>query len=255
MGAWADNGGILLITTLFMLLAGINFLAHLRLLHRDYSGIRSEEVRWYLILFVLLSVVLTLTHENLAYDTLYHSATHSFFTVASVMTTTGFASIDYGQWSHPAIALIFLAMFMGGNAGSTAGGVKVIRYVVVFKTLFAELKRILHPRAAISVYIDGRRVHGTILSATFGFLLLFIFTNILLALYLYARGFDEMTSISGALAIVGNIGPGFAHVGPAENFGFFNDLDKVILAIGMIIGRLECYTVYLLLTAAFWKKF
>jgi len=255
MGYWQGNSAILWITTLFMILAGINFLAHLRFVHRDSSGYRSEEVRWYLILFLFFSALLTLTHENLAYDTLWHSATHSFFTVASVMTTTGFASIDYGLWSHTAVALIFLAMFVGGNAGSTAGGVKVIRYVVIFKTLFSELKRILHPRAAISVFIDGRKISDSVIASTFGFLLLFIFTNILLTLYIYARGYDEMTAISGALAIVGNIGPGFAKVGPSENFAFFGDWDKIVLSVGMIIGRLECYTVYVLLSASFWKKF
>ena len=255
MGYWQDNAAILWITTVFMMLAGINFLAHLRMFHRDVSGYRSEEVRWYLALFLVISLTLSLTHESLGYDTLWHAATHSFFTVASVMTTTGFASIDYGLWSHAAIALIFMAMFIGGNAGSTAGGVKVIRYVVIFKTLFAELKRILHPRAAISVFVDGRRVHEAVIAATFGFFLLYIFTNILLALYIYAMGYDAMTSLSGALAIVGNIGPGFAKVGPAENFAFFSDTDKIVLSIGMIIGRLECYTVYLLLTASFWKRF
>jgi len=255
MGYWQGNSAILWITTLFMILAGINFLAHLRFVHRDFSGYRSEEVRWYLALFLMISVALTLAHEDLSYDTLWHSATHSFFTIASVMTTTGFASIDYGLWSHMAIVLIFLAMFVGGNAGSTAGGVKVIRYVVIFKTLFSELKRILHPRAAISVFVDGRKVHESVIAATFGFFLLYIFTNILLTLYIYARGYDAMTALSGALAIVGNIGPGFARVGPAENFAFFSNLDKIVLSIGMIIGRLECYTVYVLLSLSFWKRF
>ncbi len=255
MGYWADNGAILWITTVFMLLSGINFLAHLRLLHRDPGGYRTEEVRWYLGLFFLLSAALTLTHENLAYDTLAHAATHSFFTVASVMTTTGFASIDYGGWSHMAVTLIFLAMLLGGNAGSTAGGVKVIRYVVVFKTLFSEMKRILHPRAVISVFVDGHKLPENVIASTFGFLLLFIFTNLALSFYIYARGYDAMTALSGALAIVGNIGPGFAKVGPAENFAFFSDMDKMVLSIGMIIGRLECYTVYLLLSVSFWKRF
>jgi len=246
---------IIWVTTLFMLLSGINFLAHLRLFYKDTSGYKTEEVKWYLIVFLTLSILLSLTHEFVDLDTFWHSATHSFFTVASVMTTTGFATIDYGQWSHSAIVLIFLAMFVGGNAGSTAGGVKVIRYVVIFKTLFAELKRILHPKALIAVYIDGNRLKESVLGSTFGFFILFIFTNVFLSMYLYARGFDEMTSVSGALAIVGNIGPGFAKVGPAENFSIFSDLDKIILSIGMIIGRLECYTVYILLSASFWKRF
>ena len=255
MGYWSHSPAILWVTTVFMLLAGINFLAHLRLLYRDTSGYRSEEVRWYLTVFVLLAGVLTVVHEVRGGDTLWHSATHSFFTVASVMTTTGFASTDYGVWSQTAVALIFLAMLVGGNAGSTAGGVKVIRYAVIFKTLFAELKRILHPRALIAVYIDGNRLKENVISSTFGFFVLYIFTNVLLTLYLYARGYDTMTSLSGALAIVGNIGPGFAKVGPAENFAFFSDFDKVILSIGMIVGRLECYTVYVLLNLSFWKRF
>ena len=255
MGHWAGSSAILWTTTIFMLLSGINFLAHLRMLYRDGSGYRSEEVRWYLLIFVLLGLVVTLTHEWVGGDSFWHSATHSFFTVSSVMTTTGFASTDYGGWSHAAIAMIFLAMFVGGNAGSTAGGVKVIRYVVIFKTLFAEMKRTLHPRALIAVYVDGHKLREAVITSTFGFFILYIFTNVLLTVYLYASGYDTMTSVSGALAIVGNIGPGFAKVGPAENFAFFTDPQKIVLSIGMIVGRLECYTVYLLLSLSFWKRF
>ncbi len=254
IGAFNSNG-ILWITTIFMLLAGINFLAHLRLLYKDPSGYWSEEVRWYLIIFFAISIALTLTHQIVDNATFQFSVTHSFFTVASVMTTTGFASTNYGVWGHNAIALIFLAMLVGGNAGSTAGGVKVIRYVVIIKTLFAEMKRTLHPRALIAVYVDGKKLKESILASTFGFFVLYIFTNVLLSIYLYGRGFDTMTSISGALAIVGNIGPGFEKVGPADNFAFFSDIDKIILSIGMIIGRLECYTVYILLSLSFWKRF
>jgi len=254
LGAFQSDA-IIWITTIFMLLAGINFLAHLRLFYRDFSAYKSEEIRWYLIIFLLLSIALTFTHEINDSAELDFSLTHSFFTVASVMTTTGFASTDYGLWGHPAIALIFLAMLVGGNAGSTAGGVKVIRYVVIIKTLFSELKRILHPRALVSVYLDGNRLKENVVASTFGFFILYIFSNVLLSLYLYGRGFDTMTSISGALAIVGNIGPGFAQVGPSQNFAFFSDIDKIILSVGMIIGRLECYTVYVLLSLSFWKRF
>jgi len=107
----------------------------------------------------------------------------------------------------------------------------------------------------IAVYVDGHRLREQILAATFGFFFLFIFTNVVLVIYLYARGFDTMTALSGALAVVGNIGPGFSRVGPAENFAFFSDIHKIVLSIGMIVGRLECYTVYLLLRPSFWKKF
>ncbi|WP_456381324.1 TrkH family potassium uptake protein [Hydrogenimonas sp.] len=242
-------------TTLFMMLSGINFLAHLKLLYRDTSGYRSEEVRWYLVIFSILGLALTMVHMELGGDNFGHASTHAFFTIASVMTTTGFATIDYGSWSHLAVTIIFMGMLVGGNAGSTAGGVKVIRYVVIFKTLFSEMKRILHPKALISVFVDGVKLERHILASTFGFFTLFVFTVGLMSVYIYAVGYDEMTAISGALAIVGNVGPGFGHVGPAENFGFFNDIDKLVLSFGMIVGRLECYTVFILFTSSFWKRF
>ena len=254
LGAF-ESEGIVWTTTLFMLLSGINFLAHLKLYYKDGSGYASEEVRWYLTTFLLLSAILTAVHIDLGSDTFYHSLKHSFFTIASVMTTTGFATVDYGGWSSLAIAVILVAMLTGANAGSTAGGVKIIRYVIIFKTLFSEFKRIVHPSAVISVFVDGNKLNERVLAATFGFFTLYILTVSALTIYIFACGFDAMTALSGALAMVGNIGPGFALVGPAQNFGFFGDLDKIVLSFGMIVGRLECYTVFILLSAAFWKRF
>ena len=247
--------GIIWVTTLFMLLSGINFLAHLKLYHRDISGYKSEEVRWYIILFSMLSLALTFIHMDISNDGFYDAIKHSSFTIASVMTTTGFATIDYGSWSHLAIAIIFIGMLLGGNAGSTAGGIKIIRHVIIFKTLFSEFKRILHPNAIISVFIDNIKQKERILSATFGFFTLFMMSVGVVTIYIYARGFDAMSAISGAFALVGNIGPGFALVGPADNFSFFNDFDKIFFSVAMIIGRLECYTVFVLLSSSFWKKF
>jgi len=254
LGAF-ESPWIIWVTTLFMLLSGINFLAHLKLFYKDFSGYKSEEVRWYLVLFALFGAGLTAVHMDISGDGLFHAVTHAFFTIASVMTTTGFATIDYGGWSHLAIALIFAAMLFGGNAGSTAGGVKVIRYVVIVKTLFMEFRRTLHPRAVLSVFVDGVKIDKAVLSSTFGFFTLFVFTVALTSGYIYARGYDEMTAISGALALVGNVGPGFSHVGPADNFSFFSDMDKMVFSVAMMIGRLECYTVFILLSPSFWKKF
>ena len=249
------NDGIIWTTTLFMILSGINFLAHLKFFHKDFTGYKSEEVRWYLMIFIFLSLCLTAIHVDIGTDSFYDALKHSFFTIASIMTTTGFATIDYGTWSHLAIVIIFVAMLTGGNAGSTAGGVKVIRYVIIFKTLSAELKRILHPSTIISVFIDGVKQKEKILASTFGFFTLFMITVMVVMIYIYARGYDEMTAVSGAFAIVGNIGPGFSLVGPADNFSFFSDFDKIFLSVAMIIGRLECYTVFLLMSSSFWKKF
>jgi len=250
-----SNDGVIWVTTLFMLLSGINFLAHLKMYRGDFKGYKTDEVKWYLLIFLALGLLLTITHIDISGDGFLDASKHSFFTIASIMTTTGFATIDYGSWSHLAIAIIFIGMLIGGNAGSTAGGVKVIRYVILIKTLASEFKRTLHPNTIISVFVDNKKQNDRILSSTFGFFILFMLTVTIVTIYIYARGFDAMSSISGAFALVGNIGPGFSLVGPADNFSFFNDFDKLFFSIAMIIGRLECYTVFILLSSSFWKKF
>jgi len=249
------NSYIIWTTTIFMILSGINFLAHLRLIHGDLSGYRSEEVRYYLIIFMILAIILSIAHFLTSNISLSSSITHSFFTIASVLTTTGFATTDYGSWGHLAVAIIFIPMLIGGNTGSTAGGVKVIRYIVVFKNIVSEIKRVLHPNAIFSIFIDGKKMKSSLITSIFGFFTLYIFTTVVIMIYLYARGLDEMSSISTALATVGNIGPGFLKTGPIENYGFFSWYDKIILSFAMIVGRLECYTVFLLLSRWFWKRF
>ena len=247
--------GIIWTTTVFMILSGINFLAHLKAVHKDISGYRSEEVRAYLLIGLILSLALTFVHMDIGGDSFYDAFKHSSFTIASVITTTGFATVDYGSWSHLAIAIIFVGMLVGGNAGSTAGGIKVIRHIIIAKTLFSEFKRILHPSSIISVFVDGVKQPERILASTFGFFTLFMITVGMVTIYIYARGYDAMSAISGAFALVGNVGPGFSLVGPADNFAFFSDVDKAVFSVAMIVGRLECYTVFVLLSSSFWKKF
>lgn len=247
---------IIWITTFFMIISGINFLAHLKLFSTGkLDGYNREEVLWYMAVFILLSFALSGIDIFVNSDNYFHALTHSFFTIASVLTTTGFATLDYSQWGHVAIATIFVAMLVGGNAGSTAGGVKVIRYIILFKNIGVELKKILHPHAVIGLFVDGQRVSSVTLNSISGFIFLFILTNLIVTLYLFGRGFDAMTAVSTALATIGNIGPGFSLTGPAQNYAFFSGVDKIILSIAMIIGRLEFYTVFLLFSRSFWKKF
>ena len=251
-----DSAWIIWITTFFMILSGINFLAHLKLLSSGrIEGYKREEVLWYLVIFILLSLLLGSVDVFVDDDSYFHALTHSFFTIASVLTTTGFATLDYSQWGHIAISIIFVAMLVGGNAGSTAGGVKVIRYIVLFKNITMQFTKTLHPNAILNVFIDGQKTSSQIIASTTGFIFLFVMTNMLVTLYLFARGFDAMTALSTALATVGNIGPGFALTGPSENYAFFSSADKIILSFAMIIGRLEFYTVFLLFSRSFWKKF
>jgi len=255
MAFWQHQPMILWTTTVFMILAGINFLAHLRALRGDWSGYRSEEVRWYLLVFLLLSVALATYRIQTSGEAPGFVITHSFFSVASILTTTGFGSVNYERWGSVAVVIIFLAMLIGGNAGSTAGGFKVSRYVVLLKNIAFQSRRLLHPKAITALYVDGNRITYDTLGIITGFAILFTITNLLLTFYLYARGYDLMTSLSAAIAMVGNIGPGFARVGVVNNYAFFSDMDKLILSAGMILGRLEFYTVILLFSRSFWKKF
>jgi len=254
MGYWINNPLILWTTTIFMTISAINFVAHYKALKGDFTGYKSEEVKWFLILLIILSTILGFVHYFSSKDSLFFAMTNSFFTISSIITTTGFATLDYSTWGNLAITIIFIAMFIGGNAGSTAGGVKVIRYIVMFKNLKYQIKKLLFPNTVFFMKIDNIPIKADVLSHVGAFFFLYILTNAIIALYLFASGYDALTSISAAIASVGNIGPGFGHVGPVDNFAFFTPMQKFVLSIGMIIGRLEFFPVFILFYKNFWKK-
>ncbi len=254
LGYWDNNYWIIWTTTVFMVLSGMNFIAHFKMLKGDFSGYKSEEHKWYIAIIVFLSLSLALVHYFSSHDAFFYTLTHAFFTISSIITTTGFATVNYAQWGHLAVVFIMLAMLIGGNTGSTAGGIKIVRFIVMFKNIILQMKKHLKPNAVFSLKVNSQKLTPQIISNVSAFVFLYILTNAIITLYLYARGFDAMTSFSAAVACVGNIGPGFGQVGPVDNFGFFSWYDKIILAIGMIIGRLEFFTVLILFYFKFWKK-
>jgi trk system potassium uptake protein TrkH len=254
-GYWINNPWILWTAVFFMFISGINFIAHIKLLKGDISGYKSEEVKWYAIIFLVFSLALSLVHYFNSHDGFFYSLTNGFFTITSILTCTGFASVNYNTWTHLALALILVTMLFGGNAGSTAGGIKTIRFVVLFKTIKYQIKKILSPSAVLSIKIDGKPVSQNVIINVSAFFFLYILTVTIISLILFATGHDALTSLSATLECVGNIGVGLGHAGPAYNFAPFSDLDKISLSIGMIVGRLECYTVVILLTRDFWRKF
>lgn len=251
-----ENPAILWTTTFFMLLGGTNFLLHYRIFHLNFKPLKSEEFRMYLYVFVVITVLLTFVHyKSEAFHHFFYTFTHSAFTIASVMTTTGFVTLDYETWGHLAIMLVFLGMLSSSMAGSTSGGVKIVRYIIFFKNISLEIKRTLNPSALSALFLDKKVVSTTTISSVFGFFSLFIITVLIVMVYLFAAGFDELTAITTAIATVGNIGPGFGASGPSQNYSIFSDIDKIVLIAGMIVGRLECYTVFILFSKSFWKKF
>jgi trk system potassium uptake protein TrkH len=246
---------ILITCTLFMLLSSINFIAHIKFLNGDKRSYNTEEVRWIISSIILFSLLLAFVHYFNSDDSFSHAILHSTFTITSITTTTGFATLDYEQWGNLAIMVMFFAMISGGNSGSTAGGIKTIRHIIFFKNIALEVKRSLSPDTVTSLYVNKKEIKSPTLRSVFGFLSLFIMTIFVTMAYLYARGYDEMTSLSTAISMVGNIGPGFELTGPSQNYGFFSWFDKIVLSVSMIIGRLECYTVFILFSLSFWKKF
>ena len=249
-----DSEAIIWITTFFMIIAGINFLAHIRFFKGDKTYYNTEEVKWYLGLIVLLSFAMAIIHYNESIDSFHDALMHSFFNITSLATTTGFMSTDYETWGQFALMISILAMMMSANSGSTAGGVKIIRYVLFFKNIALEIKRSLQPDVITSIFIDDKQIRSSIINAIFGFFALYILTLFLLFMYLYARGFDFLTAFTASISMVGNIGPGLGEVGPTDNYSFFSWYDKLILSAAMIIGRLECYTVFMMLSRTFWKR-
>ena len=253
--AYFNSDAIVWITTFFMAISGINFLAHIRFMKGDYKCYNTEETKWYAGVIIFLSIILALVHTSTSTDSLYTSLTHSFFTVSTLATTTGFMSTDYEQWGQFALMLVILAMMVSANTGSTAGGIKVVRYILFFKNIGLEIKRSLRPDVITSIFIDGKQIRNSIISSIFGFFALYLLTVFMVAMYLYARGFDFLTAFSASVATVGNIGPGLGDVGPTDNYALFSWYDKIILSIAMIVGRLECYTVFMMLSRTFWKRF
>lgn len=250
-----NNDAILWVTIFFMYLSSINFIAHIKFYVKDKSAYKNEEVIWLTSILIVLSLCLSLIHYMSSDDSFYTALTHASFTIVSVSTTTGFATLNYESWGNLAVMVVFFAMLLGGNTSSTAGGIKTIRHIIFLKNIFFEVKKSLSPDTISSIFIDNKEIKNTTIRSVFGFLSLFLMTIFVVMAYLYARGYDEMSSISTAIAMVGNIGPGFGLTGPEENYSFFTSYDKVVLSFAMIIGRLECYTFFIIFSTSFWKKF
>ena len=250
-----ENSAILWTTIFFMYISSINFISHIKFAMGDKKAYFHEEFKWLTGMLILLSLCLSILHYFSSDDSFYRALTHASFTIVSVATTTGFATLDYETWGNIAIMIVFFAMILGGNTGSTAGGIKSIRHIIFFKNIFFEIKRSLNPDTISSIFINNKEIKNSTIRSVFGFLSLFMITVLITMAYLYARGHDEMSSLSTAISMVGNIGPGFGLTGPSQNYGFFTWYDKIFLSIAMIIGRLECYTVFIIFSFSFWKKF
>ena len=250
-----DNAYIYWVITAFMFLAGMNFSLHYKLLSGHARDIwKDGELRFYGLVVLASTVFIAWNIWGRHYDDAAEALTQSAFQVCSIITTTGFATADFEQWPAFSQALLVLLMFVGGCAGSTGGGMKVVRILLMLKHCSMELIRLVHPRAVRHVKIGGRNVPSEVLSGVWGFFGLYLFCYVATSLALSAMDLDIVTSFTATLACISNVGPGFGTVGPAENFFHLPAMAKVLLTWCMLLGRLELYTVFILFVPEFWRK-
>lgn len=243
------------IIVLFMFLAGVNFSLHYFFSHAKWDKVfKNEEFRFYgsivLIATVLITVLLSLSHEGSLEET-FRSA---IFQVVSIVTTTGYVSDNYLLWPSFAWFILFLLMFTGGSAGSTGGGIKAMRHLLLFKTAGVHLKRLVHPRAFITTRYNGRSVKEEVLSSIMAFILLYAIIFGIGVFIMSALGLDFETAIGATISSLGNIGPAIGNVGPVDNFAQIPDFGKWVLSFLMLLGRLELFTILVFLSPGFWKK-
>ena len=243
------------VITIFMILAGTNFSLHYLALHGKLRDVfKNEEYRYYLGAIGFTTVIITLSLFFTEINDIEHAFRDSIFTVVSIITTTGFITADYLIWPGVLWFIIFLLMFVGGSAGSTGGGIKVMRQLLLFKNSLLELKRQMHPQAVIPVRMNGRPVSQDIIFNVLAFFLIYMISFALGTFVMSMLGLDFESAIGTTAATIGNIGPGIGSVGPVGNYAGIPLFGKWFLTFLMLLGRLELFTVLILFSPAFWKR-
>ena len=249
-----DSAYIDAVVTIFMILCGVNFNLYYQLLLRQAKPmLKSEELRWYL--GIQLTAMLVITVNILPqYASFGQAFRHASFQVASINSTTGFATADYNLWPELSKSVLVLLMLCGCMAGSTGGGIKTVRIIMAFKGVGREIRRMLHTRSVSALRVEGKPIHEeTVVGVN---LFLILYTGIICAstLLISADGFDFTTNLTAAIATISNIGPGLNIVGPTGNFAHFSAFSKLVLSANMLIGRLEIFPLIILFTPTVWKR-
>jgi len=243
-----------IVTTVFMMLFGVNFSVYYLLLLRKFrSVIRNSELwaYWAFALGSSLVIALNIMPLHGGFFTSFH---HASFTVASVMSTTGFAISDFDLWPELSKVILLLLMFVGASAGSTGGGLKVVRIVLLGKIVQRGIRLTLRPNEVKMIHLDGEPQEKSLIDACGTYLLTFFSLFALFTLLLSLEGFDFLTTFSAVSACINNVGPGFGAVGPTMNFSSFSSFGKLLLSIAMLFGRLEIYPMLVLFAPQTWKK-
>lgn len=250
-----NSGFIDVVITVFMVMAGMNFALHYGLITGKIKRVLGNvELQIYLGIFLISTLIVAIVLYGTTYDGFGRSLRYAGFQVASILTTTGFTTADYAAWPQFAQVILFILMFIGGCSGSTGGGIKVIRIATLFKQAITEMKYLAHPRGIFPIQLRGTSLKKDTVYSIVGFFFLYLLMLMATTGVVASGGNDILTSLSSALVTVGNIGPGFGKIGPTLNYAFYPDYIKWFLSFAMMVGRLEVYTVLVILTPKFWRS-
>lgn len=241
------------VITVFMILFGVNFNLYYLLLFRQFRKAFSiEEVRCYFAIIFTSCAIIFLNLLHTAQNT-FKALTDACFQVASIITTTGFSTADFDQWSQTCKTVLVILMFIGACAGSTGGGIKVSRFIIWIKTLIKELNSYIHPKSIQKIKMDGKTIEHEVLRATNVYFITYVLIFTFSTLAVSFNGYDLTTNFTAVAATINNIGPGLSMVGPACNFGFFSAFSKFVLIFDMLAGRLELFPLLILFHPELWK--
>lgn len=249
-----DNAYFETVIGIFMLLFGVNFnLYYLIFLKRARAAVRSEELHWYLgiVAFAVITIAINI---NSLYGSFHQAVRHSFFSVSSIITTTGFGTMDFDQWPEYSRTLLVLLMFIGACAGSTGGGLKVSRVMLLLRTARRSMRRMIHSRSVESIRFDGRIMEEETLTTCLIYLTIYCLVTVASVVLVSLNNFPFEVNVTAVIACINNIGPGLGMVGPAGNFASFSVLSKIVLAFDMLAGRLELFPVLFLFSVRTWKR-
>jgi len=239
----------------FMLLAGINFSLHYQMLRgKTLAFWQDSECRFFLGAVVLLTLAVSFNVFGTVYQSIGEAVRYGAFQVVSIVTTTGYVTADYEKWPAMSHLILLLCMFLGASAGSTGGGMKCLRILLCFKFCYKELFSLVHPHAVSHIKIGGKPVPDDVMRSVLGFLALYMGLFALSSVLLAGLGVDFTTAFAAVAATIGNVGPGFGMVGPVENYAQIPVLGKWLLIWCMLLGRLEIFTVIILMVPEFWRK-
>ena len=243
-----------IVVSTFMLLFGVNFnIYFLLLIGKVRTAFGSEELRTYLLIVGGAVLVLAVSISGI-YGGFFKALRYSYFNVATVISTTGFGNADFTKWPVISQWLLVVLMFIGGCAGSTGGGLKVSRLIIIVKAAFADVAQMIFPRSVSVVRLDKTRVDTETVKASYTYFALYMFALMLATLCISFDGFDVTTNFTAAVSCLSNIGPGLSLVGPAGNFSIFSSFSKIVMSIAMLLGRLEIYPLLVLVMPTMWRR-